>query len=183
MLPSFEVRSASALVCPLVKAAIVCTIVSLCCPEKKSRKHIFEISRAEYPEACSKFLFHRSNLPCCGNAEPKLTYRFGKERIQQCEECGNFVITKSGLLKLFHFFGALFRGFPNEYYWAPFITGQKYTTLYEGNFLSEEKGIACFNLHTLSNAIEKMKSETIAKMDRRWWFPTWAANRADGSNV
>jgi RsiW-degrading membrane proteinase PrsW (M82 family) len=113
----------------------------------------------------------------CGNTNPKATYRLGKERFQHCEECGNFVTTKSGIFNLFHFFGGLFRGFPSEHYWKPSVTGQKYSTLYEGNWLSEEKRIAYFDLYTLSKAIEKMNTETISKMDHSWWFPKWAANR------
>jgi RsiW-degrading membrane proteinase PrsW (M82 family) len=119
----------------------------------------------------------------CGNTEPKLTYRFGKERIQKCDECGNFVTTKSGLFKIFHFFAALFGGFPAQHYWTPFITGQKYSTLYEGNWLSEEREIAYFDLHTLSDSIERMNNENIAKMEQRWWFPGWAASRVNGSSL
>jgi hypothetical protein len=106
----------------------------------------------------------------CGNTEPKLTYRVGDERIQKCGKCGNFVTTKSGLLKLFRHFAGVIGEFPANYYWTPLITGEKYSTLYEGNQLSEEKKIAFFNLHSLSVAIEKMDAETITKMERRWWF-------------
>lgn len=116
----------------------------------------------------------------CGNMKPKITYRIGKERIQRCE-CGNFITTKSGLLQIFNFFAALFRQFPGKYYWTPLVTGEKYSTLYEANWLSEEKQIAYFNLHDLSEAVEKMNTETIANIDRRWWFPRRTASRAAGS--
>ena len=112
----------------------------------------------------------------CGDTGPKLTFRIGKERIQECGNCKNFVATKCGLLKIFHHFAGIFGKFPDKYYWTPLITEQKYSTLYEGNWLSEEKKIGYFCLHTLSDAIEKMNAENISTMNHEWWFPISRAN-------
>jgi len=114
----------------------------------------------------------------CGNSEPKTTYRLGKASIQKCGECDHYVTTKSGLLKLFAFFAATFRGFPAEHYWRPAITGKKYSTLYRNNWLSEKKGIASFTLDQLSDAVDELNEETVKKMEDRWWFPRSAFVRA-----
>ncbi len=117
----------------------------------------------------------------CGDKEPKLTYRLGKELIQKCGHCNHFVTTKLGLFKIFAFFAATFSGFPNEYYWRASITKKKYSTLYKKNWLSEEKEIAYFALGPLNAAIENLNQEVVRMMETQWWFPKNAFTPADES--
>ena len=106
----------------------------------------------------------------CGSRKPKLTFSTDKLSIQKCDRCENYIVTKEGLIQIFHHFASTFKKLSNLY-----ISGnekiKKYSTLYKNNYISDSKKIAFFNLEKLDGTLEKMNKSIVDQMESKWWFP------------
>jgi RsiW-degrading membrane proteinase PrsW (M82 family) len=106
----------------------------------------------------------------CGSTAEKLTYKKDKIVIQKCDHCDQYVTTRKSLYKIFQHYAATFKAIPRSDL-ARIGTDTPLASLYAGNTLSKPKGIACFDLDSLDDAIEARNAAIIAKMERKWWFP------------
>jgi len=105
----------------------------------------------------------------CGNPDNKHTYRIGKTRIQRCNACGSFVSTMRGLYHIFHHFGSEF-GNLSKYYRHKDTLQTDYSTLFKGNYISEQKRAAFFQLDEMNAALAEFNAELIKQIEEKWWF-------------
>jgi len=106
----------------------------------------------------------------CGSDGKKTTYRLGGHRIQKCDNCECYVTTKAGIKAMFRFFGSMFMWRPGGYHCSK-RTGLPYSTLCEGNRISDAEGTAFFRLDELDAVLEEINTARIAEVQNRWWFP------------
>ena len=90
----------------------------------------------------------------CGNDNAKATYKLGEIIIQKCPDCGMYVTTRDSIFHIFHHFGSTFKGLTHKYIDGN-ITDNGYSTLYEGNYISDKKKIAFFDLDQFNEVLEK----------------------------
>jgi len=106
----------------------------------------------------------------CGSTGPKKTYRLGSIVLQKCDQCRCYVTTKESLFWVFHHFGSTFEDLSTLY--RPGHAGEdEHSTLYRGNRVSDEKGVACFYMERLNPVLEELSRKTIRDAERRWWYP------------
>jgi len=141
---------------------------------------LFEYSTAISPARCSLASFVRlaGSGPCdegleclhCGSTNPKVGYHLGAIHFQKCDSCSCYVATKRGLGRIFRHFGSRFKKRRSEYFPAS-VTGEKFSTFFRDNYVSDEKGLAFFYLEPLSEVLEGINTANIQAMQARWWFP------------
>jgi len=73
------------------------------------------------------------------------------------------VVTKESLFHIFHHFGATFKNL-SSFYGAAGKPHNNLYTLYKGNYISEEKKIAFFDLEELNAALEEFTNRSIRNM-------------------
>ena len=105
----------------------------------------------------------------CGNKEKKETYRIGKIVVQKCNGCNSYVATADSLYYIFHHFGSDFRNLTCKYKHKE-IYKTDYSTLFQGNYVSDKKRIAFFKIDELENALEQFKVKLIQEIESQWWF-------------
>jgi RsiW-degrading membrane proteinase PrsW (M82 family) len=158
----------------------VAAIAYLLCRMTWLDMSFLEYATAISPARCSLASFVRlaGSGPCeegmeclhCGSTNPKVGYHLGAIHFQKCDSCSCYVATKRGLGRIFRHFGSRFKKRRGEYFPAS-VTGEKFSTLFRDNYVSDEKGLAFFYLEPLSEAIEGINTANIQVMQARWWFP------------
>ena len=106
----------------------------------------------------------------CGSKKIKISYRHGNIKIQKCDQCPFYLTTRDSLYYIFHHFGSTFKNL-SKLYLAADPPQEDFCTLYKGNFVSDDKGIAYFKLDTLSDVLEEMNHSVIKGIENKWWFP------------
>lgn len=105
----------------------------------------------------------------CGNIEKKETYKLGKIKIQKCNGCNSYVTSADSLYYIFHYFGSDFRDLTNRYKNKD-IYETPYSTLFQGNYLSDTKRMAFFKIDELEKALEEYNEKLIQEIESQWWF-------------
>jgi len=118
----------------------------------------------------------------CGSKNDKQSFRHNKIILQQCDQCPAYVTTKNYLFDIFHFFGSSFKDL-SEHYLDSEIHEKKYSTLYKGNYVSDDKNLAYFNLNELNDALITFNQSTIDNFEKNWWFPTKLRNQAQQKSI
>lgn len=114
----------------------------------------------------------QEGLEClyCNSRNPKLTFSMGRFRLQKCDNCEHYVVTKKGLVNIFHHFAATFRSLKSNYY-AKGIKDKNFSVLFDNNFVSDARKLAFFDLEKLNGTLEKLNHAIAEKMEAHWWFP------------
>lgn len=107
--------------------------------------------------------------PHCGNTEDKETYTVGRATIQQCNGCHYYVASVKSLYEIFHHFGSDFRNL-RRHYQATDGIDPEFSTLFQGNYISEDKKIAFFRVEELERALEQFNTRLIEEVENQWWF-------------
>jgi RsiW-degrading membrane proteinase PrsW (M82 family) len=144
---------------------------ALCVLSYTTAKSSFRITLKEFIETYQNPLKHRG-LECvkCGNVHAKDTYILGKIRLQRCEQCGSFVTSIQSLYALFHHFGADFRNLTHHYSQSH-IGPKRYGTIFQGNYISEDKQLAFFTLEELNTALLEFRAQLIHELEKKlWWY-------------
>lgn len=105
----------------------------------------------------------------CGNIEKKETYKLGKIKIQKCNGCNSYVTTADSLYYIFHHFGSDFRNLTSKYRHKD-IFKTTYSTLFQGNYVSDKKRMAFFKVDELEKALEEFNEKLIQEIENQWWF-------------
>lgn len=91
----------------------------------------------------------------CGNIETKKTFKSGKVFFQYCPACEKYITRKDAIIPIFNRFGSTFKNAKHDY-----IIGTDkengYSTLYDGNYISDKKNLAFFDLKEFSEVLEKL---------------------------
>ena len=95
----------------------------------------------------------------CGNGAHKPTYRIGEIRIQKCEACERYITTLDSLVRMFRRFGSMFSG-TSAYYIRGSDPERGYSTIYDGNVISDQKKIALFELDKLNSVLEHFTKQS-----------------------
>ena len=94
----------------------------------------------------------------------KSTFKCGNIVIQKCSSCSHYVTTRDSLFYIFHNFGSTFKNL-SCYYGAADKSHENLYTLYKGNYVSEGKKIAFFDLDQLNTALEEFTNKSIQNMN------------------
>ena len=105
----------------------------------------------------------------CGNLKEKETYKIGKIAVQKCDACNSYVTTSDSLYYIFHHFGSDFRNLTSKYKHKD-IYKTEYSTLFQGNYVSDKKRIAFFKIDELENALEQFNEKLVQEIEMQWWF-------------
>lgn len=113
----------------------------------------------------------KKGLEClkCGNNDQKRTYEIGKIKIQKCNDCESYVATANSIYYIFHHFGSDFRNLTNHYKHKD-VYKTDYSTLFQGNYISDRKRIAFFRIDELEEALEQFNEKLIRDIEKQWWF-------------
>ena len=106
----------------------------------------------------------------CGSKKIKISYRLGNIKIQKCDQCPFYLTTRDSLYYIFHHFGSTFKNL-SKLYLAADPPHEDFCKLYKGNFVSDDKRIAYFQLYTLNDVLEEMNQSVIKGIENKWWFP------------
>jgi len=112
----------------------------------------------------------------CGSKNDKQSFKHKEITLQQCDQCQAYVTTKNSLFEIFHFFGSSFKDL-SEHYLDKEIHEEEYSTLYKGNYVSDDKNLAYFHLNELNDALITFNQSTIDNFEKNWWFPTKLRNK------
>nr|WP_163296041.1 PrsW family intramembrane metalloprotease [Desulfovibrio sp. JC022] len=96
----------------------------------------------------------------CGDKSSKLTYNVDGISVQKCPSCEFYLTRKKSLFLIFRRFGSTFRKL-SKYYWPADNSKAAFSVLYDGNYISDEKKIAYFDLDKLNDVLEKFTLDTI----------------------
>jgi RsiW-degrading membrane proteinase PrsW (M82 family) len=99
----------------------------------------------------------------CGDSNEKPTFKRGQIVIQECPSCGKYLTTRDSIFHMFHSFGSTFKGLSNKYIDGK-VTDSGYSTLYDENYISDNKKIAFFDLNKFNEVLEKFTKETQSNM-------------------
>jgi RsiW-degrading membrane proteinase PrsW (M82 family) len=140
-------------------------------------KSPFRKSLSHFVEAYEKPTLE-DGIEClnCGSKKPKISYKLGNIKFQKCDQCPFYLTTRDSLYYIFHHFGSTFKNLSKLYFVAD-PPHEDFCTLYKGNFVSDDKGTAFFNLDTLSDVLEEMNQSVIKRIENKWWFPKGLAIR------
>jgi len=100
----------------------------------------------------------------CGDNAAKQTFRLGNIVVQKCNRCSHYVTTRESLFHIFHHFGSIFKNL-SSYYGAADKPHDNLYTLYKGNYVSEAKKIAFFDLGELNAALDEFTKRSIQNMN------------------
>jgi len=107
--------------------------------------------------------------PICGNKAEKSTWFLFSNKIQKCDQCGNFVTTAAGLRTILHHFAA---APAKSFLGQPLIIKQSQTDRANPPAIMEstDRKVSGFNLSALNRLIENSNHQTIERVESRWWF-------------
>jgi len=107
--------------------------------------------------------------PICGNKAAKSTWFLFSNKIQKCDQCGNFVTTAAGLRTILHHFAA---APAKSFLGQPLIVEQAQTDHANPPSIIEstDRKVSGFNLSALNRLIENSNRQTIRRVESRWWF-------------
>ena len=106
----------------------------------------------------------------CGSKNEKYTFRGHRFEIQKCDQCESYLVSRDSLFRIFKFFGSGYKGL-KKHYSDGNLNNQRYSTLFKGNRVSENKRIAYFHLDELNEALAEFNQTIIDKFESKWWFP------------
>jgi RsiW-degrading membrane proteinase PrsW (M82 family) len=89
----------------------------------------------------------------CGDKSSKLTYAVDGIRVQKCPSCEFYLTGKKSLFYIFRRFGSTFTKL-SRYYWPAENSKPAFSVLYDGNYISDERKIAYFDLEKLNDVLE-----------------------------
>jgi RsiW-degrading membrane proteinase PrsW (M82 family) len=101
----------------------------------------------------------------CGSEGDKATFRHGRIVFQKCDGCAAYVISHKALKHLFRHYGAAFGRLGRHRISA--VPGEReYGTLFDGNYIAEDEGLAFFFLDEQDAALEQLNRLVIARHER-----------------
>lgn len=138
----------------------------------------YTIAKSPYKVSLVDLIRHYQNpkeengLEClyCGSKNRKRTYRLENILIQKCDQCSYYVTTKNCLFFVFHRFGSAFKSL-ESHYWDGRFYKRDFSTLFRGNYISDEKKIAYFDLDELNAALAEFNQLSIREIENSWWYP------------
>lgn len=106
----------------------------------------------------------------CGDKTDKYSFKGKGFVIQKCNRCQGYLANKNSLFRMFRFFGSGLKDLKKHYLKGK-THNRPYSTLYKGNYVSDDKQVAFFYLDELNDALNEFNQSIIEKIESRWWFP------------